>query len=235
MGSQQFGSRIKIATFPQQSRLSDSKPIAVRRLYGDGIEIGEWASSLKASVPNAISAARIAISFLLTILGSQLSVNRYMFSVCLVGVAIVSDILDGHLARRWGVATEVGYVLDAIGDRAMHLALLLMFFQRYTLPVALLWLIVFRDIGIYCVRILSKDWFRKSIGLRWVSLLYAFLLRLWFVTFVVRDGFRVFRGRDVLGTDEFELAQMVVVASAIGVAYYGLYRSLNWLKPSDMK
>jgi phosphatidylglycerophosphate synthase len=142
---------------------------------------------------------------------------------------MVTDALDGYLARRWGTTSELGYVLDTMGDRAVHLALILVFLVRYSFHPLFVWLLIFRDIGIYAVRVLSKEWLRKSRQMRRISLLNAMSLRVWLGLFLVRDGFRVFRHSDTLNTYGFKATQMTLLCITIVMSYYGLFRSFSWL------
>jgi len=184
---------------------------------------------MRARIPNALSISRIACAIAVLIISGRLTRATYTATVCLLVVAMITDILDGRLARRWRVTSELGYVLDAMGDRAIHLALLLVFLTRYGFHPVLIWLLIFRDIGIYAVRVLSKDWLKKSLQLRWISVFHAICLRIWLALFVLRDGVRVFTGRDSLHTVAFEVIQWTLLCTTIIVSYYGLYRSFGWL------
>ena len=63
--------------------------------------------------PNLLSSLRIALAP--AILGAAYSNSRVGFTV-LVGAALVTDALDGFLARRWEVETALGRRLDRWGD-----------------------------------------------------------------------------------------------------------------------
>jgi len=70
-------------------------------------------SPLFRHLPNLISAARIAAAPALA--GLALAGNQRLFTWILVP-ALVSDILDGYLARRFDLTSRLGAVLDSIGD-----------------------------------------------------------------------------------------------------------------------
>ena len=184
---------------------------------------------MRARLPNALSVSRIALAIAVLILSGRVTIATYTATVCLIVIAMITDVLDGRLARRWHVTSELGYVLDAMGDRAIHLALMLVFLVRYGFHPVLIWLLIFRDIGIYAVRVLSKDWLKKSLQLRWISLFHAVCLRTWLGLFVLRDGLRVFTRKDALHSTAFDAIQLALLCTTIVVAYYGLYRSFSWL------
>ena len=149
--------------------------------------------------------------------------------IALVAVAMFTDFLDGYLARRWHVVTDVGYVLDTLGDRAMHLSLTLVVLVRYVINPIIVWLLVFRDIGIYAVRILSINWLAKCKKARWMSLVHAAAVRIWLSLFLLRDGFRVFMKRDLFDTVSFEALQLSIITMSIAFSYYALARSFDWI------
>lgn len=184
-------------------------------------------------IPNALSVSRIFLAILIILVSGSLSVGTYLAAVFMITVALLTDALDGYLARRWKVTSALGYVLDAMGDRALQLAMVLIFLVRYSFHPLFVWLLIFRDIGIYAVRVLSKDWLQKSRRMRSISLFHCTALRIWFCLFIVRDGFRVFTHSDVLGTSAFEVTQMSILCITICVSYYGLFRSFNWLIDRD--
>ena len=188
---------------------------------------------MRARLPNALSISRIAFAVAVLILSGRITIATYTATVCLVIVAMITDVLDGRLARRWNVTSDLGYVLDAMGDRAIHLALMLVFLVRYGFHPVLIWLLVFRDIGIYAVRVLSKDWLKKSLKLRWISVFHATCLRIWLGLFLLRDGLRVFGGEDSLHGGAFEVTQLSLLCTTIIVSYYGLFLSFAWLIDHD--
>jgi CDP-diacylglycerol---glycerol-3-phosphate 3-phosphatidyltransferase len=76
------------------------------------------------NVPNALSAARIAlVPVLLWILFTD--PNGSIVAAALFLLASATDIVDGHLARSRGMVTEVGKVLDPLADKLMVVSILL--------------------------------------------------------------------------------------------------------------
>ena len=71
------------------------------------------------NVPNAISVARIAACPVISYLAlSPGVVNRYAAFFLFV-VAALSDIWDGHLARKHGWITDTGKLLDPVADKLL--------------------------------------------------------------------------------------------------------------------
>ncbi|HVL49664.1 MAG TPA: CDP-alcohol phosphatidyltransferase family protein [Candidatus Thermoplasmatota archaeon] len=75
----------------------------------------------KRQLPNALSYARFALTaatFAVVLAGDK------ALYVVLVLLAVVTDLLDGPLARRWGVEDARGANLDSLSDYAFYLSLL---------------------------------------------------------------------------------------------------------------
>lgn len=188
---------------------------------------------MREKIPNALSISRILLAVCIILAASTLGRRTYIVTVCMLAIAMGTDALDGYLARRWRTTSDLGYVLDTMGDRAIHLALTLVFLFRYSFHPLFAWLLIFRDIAIYAVRVLSKNWLEKSRRMRRVSLFHATLLRIWLGLFIVRDGVRVFTGFDSLNTLSFEVSQLTLICVTIVISYFGLFRSFEWLVDRD--
>lgn len=184
-------------------------------------------------IPYALSLSRIPLALLIILFSGQLELRTYVATVCMFVAAMVTDGLDGYLARRWGTYSQLGYVLDGMGDRAIHLALMLVFLGRYSFHPVFVWLIIFRDLAICGVQLVSKEWSVKTRRMRPLFLFHATTLRIWLGLFLVRDGFCVFTGADPLNTLWFHATQMTLLIVTILVAYYGLVRSFGWLSDQD--
>jgi phosphatidylglycerophosphate synthase len=185
--------------------------------------------SIRKRIPNALSCSRIALALAIILISRHLTVVTFVITVTFILIALSTDALDGFLARRWHVTSEAGYVLDAMGDRALHLALVLIVLVRYDFHAAYAWLLIFRDISIYAVRILSPQWLQESRQFRWLSVVHANNLRVWLLLYIVRDGVKVFTLQDRLGTFAFELGQTLLISGTFVLSYYGLARSFRWL------
>ncbi|KAG5443746.1 cardiolipin synthase [Clonorchis sinensis] len=100
------------------------------------------------TVPNAISACRIASTPVLAylIMSHQLS-----YAVGLVVLTGLSDALDGYIARTWPSQQSLfGSYLDPVADKVMMTTLVLSMTASQLFPVNLTLLIIARDVGIVC-------------------------------------------------------------------------------------
>ena len=65
----------------------------------------------------------------------------------LIGVAGVTDLLDGFLARRWNVATRWGALLDPLGDHVFMLVATITLVTSGALSIAAAIVLLARDIA----------------------------------------------------------------------------------------
>ena len=83
--------------------------------------------------PNLLSALRIILCLPL-LLVDAMTIPFWVFYV----IAGLTDMLDGFLARRWGVESKFGARLDSLADMVFVLAVGYKLFPWLKLPVALL-------------------------------------------------------------------------------------------------
>ncbi len=81
----------------------------------------EGASNRLRWIPSAISGLRIA---LLPVIGFAWMQGKSTATLLLYGLVVLSDWLDGRLARRWRVASRWGAYMDAVADMVVTIGLL---------------------------------------------------------------------------------------------------------------
>ena len=87
-------------------------------------------------IPNILSASRIALCLPL-LLADAMTVPFWILYL----IAGLTDILDGFLARRWGVESKFGARLDSLADFVFVLTVGYKFFPLLKLP-ATLWMMI---------------------------------------------------------------------------------------------
>ena len=98
--------------------------------------------SLKMNIPNLISLARM-ISIPITV---WLILNGALLAAFWVFVAAgFSDALDGYIAKRFDLRSEIGAFLDPIADKALLVAVFITLGGAGYIEVWLVILVVFRD------------------------------------------------------------------------------------------
>lgn len=104
------------------------------------------------SIPNLITLARILLVPVLVwaIISEQMRLAFLLFLA-----AGISDAVDGYLAKRFGMATELGAYLDPLADKVLIVSIYVALGIVGALPAWLVILVVSRDIMIVGAVILS--------------------------------------------------------------------------------
>jgi CDP-diacylglycerol--glycerol-3-phosphate 3-phosphatidyltransferase len=113
------------------------------------------------NLPNSITAIRIVLSpaFLAfwyaggMLGGTAAPANGWLVgALAVVVVAEVSDLLDGWLARRWRIVTNIGKLLDPFADTMFRFTVFLCFLGSGLAPVWMVAIIFYRDIMVAVLR-----------------------------------------------------------------------------------
>lgn len=88
-------------------------------------------------IPNCLSILRILLVPVFIFLFLK---ERYYWALAVFLIGGATDVLDGILARRFGWITDIGKILDPIGDKLMQCAALACLYAKHIIP---LWLLIF--------------------------------------------------------------------------------------------
>ena len=97
------------------------------------------------SIPNLITLARI---LLVPVVVWSIATGQILLAFLLFLVAGISDGVDGFLAKRFGMKTELGAYLDPLADKALIVSIYVSLGIAGVLPIFLVILVVSRDIMI---------------------------------------------------------------------------------------
>ncbi|MCA9299796.1 MAG: CDP-diacylglycerol--glycerol-3-phosphate 3-phosphatidyltransferase [Phycisphaerales bacterium] len=73
-------------------------------------------------LPNDLTNLRMVLAVALLVvfeIGSLTDRTTLVWALALFLVAALSDLLDGHLARRWNVISKYGRIMDSFADKAL--------------------------------------------------------------------------------------------------------------------
>ncbi len=104
------------------------------------------------SIPNLITLARILV---VPVIVWAITSGEMRIAFALFLAAGLSDLVDGFLAKRFGMATELGAYLDPLADKAMIVSIYVALGIAEAIPRWLVILVVSRDIMIVSAVILS--------------------------------------------------------------------------------
>jgi len=97
------------------------------------------------SIPNLITLARI---ILVPVVVWAIISGEMLAAFALFVVAGISDAVDGFLAKRFHMASELGAYLDPLADKALIVSIYVALGIAKALPISLVILVVSRDIMI---------------------------------------------------------------------------------------
>jgi cardiolipin synthase len=114
------------------------------------------------SIPNLITLGRI---LLVPVVVWAIASNQMLFAFLLFMGAGISDAIDGFLAKRFGMASELGAYLDPLADKVLIVSIYISLGIADVLPRWLVILVVSRDLLIVGGVMLS--WVvRKPVGVK---------------------------------------------------------------------
>jgi phosphatidylglycerophosphate synthase len=137
---------------------------------------------------NSVSLLRLPLGglFLYTYIDDAPAVHR--LSLVTIALAVLTDFADGALARRFGVATKFGYLIDGITDRAAYVAVVLGIAMRDGFPLLLAYILILRDFFLYGCRSYYPRWIEQLPLQRAVAHFHAGALRAVFGVYLVADA-----------------------------------------------
>jgi cardiolipin synthase len=95
------------------------------------------------SIPNLITLARI---LLVPVVVWAIASNQMLFAFLLFAAAGISDAVDGFLAKRFGMSSELGAYLDPLADKVLIVSIYVSLGIVEALPRWLVILVVSRDL-----------------------------------------------------------------------------------------
>ena len=102
-----------------------------------------YAGAARLSIPNLITLARI---LLVPVVVWAIASNQMLFAFLLFAAAGVSDAVDGFLAKRFGMSSELGAYLDPLADKVLIVSIYVSLGIVDGLPRWLVILVVSRDL-----------------------------------------------------------------------------------------
>ena len=145
------------------------------------------------TIPNIISLFRLMLIPLFVITYFDQSENDYYFwSVIIVLISGVSDIVDGFIARRFKMVSDLGKVLDPIADKLTQVVVILslainhpILFPMFIVLFAKELLTLFAAVHILSngVKPISSKWFGKlSTVVIFLTMVYTIFIDLYNIT-----------------------------------------------------
>ncbi|MBU0570840.1 MAG: CDP-diacylglycerol--glycerol-3-phosphate 3-phosphatidyltransferase [Candidatus Omnitrophica bacterium] len=107
------------------------------------------------NLPNKITVARIALTFIFMILLFSGGIICKIFAFVIFMIAALSDYLDGFIAKKYDLKSDFGKVMDPVADKVLTLAAFLAFVEMKLIPAWILVIIIMRELLVTSLRILA--------------------------------------------------------------------------------
>lgn len=125
------------------------------------------------NLPNKITVSRIILAVVIlvmlifpwyqvgvefpkyTIAGSIIVDLKYIIAGILFVIAAVTDFIDGHMARRKGLVTDFGKVMDAVADKILVNGLLIILACNGFISIVVPVVIITRDIFVDSIKMVA--------------------------------------------------------------------------------
>ena len=109
------------------------------------------------NLPNKLTLSRLLVTPVFVFLLSFNFTGNYFIALILFLLAMLTDYIDGSLARSWGEVTVLGQLLDPLADKILISSAFIMFvgLDDILLPAWLVIIIVSREFAITGLRLLA--------------------------------------------------------------------------------
>lgn len=111
--------------------------------------IKEWMKDWKKeilTIPNLLSLLRLLmIPVYVVIYLNATELWHYYLSAAILAISCLTDMVDGQIARRFNMITNLGKILDPVADKATQFALILCLASRYWMMYLLIVLFVVKE------------------------------------------------------------------------------------------
>jgi len=100
---------------------------------------------------NMLSTFRVflVIPIIFLILNFNEAYSYRVYAVLLMVLGVITDLLDGYLARKYNEITEFGKIIDPFADKVNIVAIIILLYYMDELPAYYFWIIVLRDVIIF--------------------------------------------------------------------------------------
>ncbi|MBF0593533.1 MAG: CDP-diacylglycerol--glycerol-3-phosphate 3-phosphatidyltransferase [Candidatus Omnitrophica bacterium] len=112
------------------------------------------------NVPNILTISRILLTLLFAALTQMHGADAAWAALVVFGVAALTDLVDGYVARRFNLITTFGKIMDPVADKFLTLTALFIVAFEGTIGIWMVVLVALREISVTVVRIfaLTRGW-----------------------------------------------------------------------------
>ncbi len=111
------------------------------------------------NLPNKLTIVRVILIpfFLFFLIVDKFGVVGNYIALVIFALASLTDMLDGHIARKYNLITNFGKFMDPIADKLLVSAALIAFVQLKSLPAWIVIVLISREFIISGFRLVASD------------------------------------------------------------------------------
>lgn len=182
----------------------------------------------KLTISDFLSLSRIPLALLFVVSFSSTDLKFFIIASFITLLSLLTDVLDGKLARARNEVSIQGYMLDGLGDKAFYIALLVVAVREDYTSTMLAFFLITREVSLYALRVISYT--SESLkSLRIFSTTHALFIRVYFLLFFIEVYFANQLEVENLWFQYFQLFGWIACISS----YIGLYKQskIMWKLP----
>lgn len=126
------------------------------------------------TIPNLMSLFRIIL--VPFIIWSYVGLKKTTVTIILLAISALTDVLDGKIARKFNMVSDLGKALDPVADKLTQVSMVLCLAFRYRLMWILLALCVIRESTMFILGLISMKKTNRVNSARWYGKLSTFVL-----------------------------------------------------------
>ena len=113
------------------------------------------------NLPNKISTIRLLLIPVFAVIFYVGFTGHYIVAAAVFAIAALTDFLDGQIARKYNMVTDLGKFLDSSADKVLVLAALVLAVDAHLIPF--IWggvftaIIIAREIMVSCLRMIAAS------------------------------------------------------------------------------
>ncbi|MFV0299020.1 MAG: CDP-diacylglycerol--glycerol-3-phosphate 3-phosphatidyltransferase [Hyphomicrobiaceae bacterium] len=109
------------------------------------------------NLPNFITALRVIAAGPVIYLLVHGGADAFWAALAIMLLAELTDALDGFVARRYGLVSQVGKILDPLADSLYRISIFTAFAANHWMPLWMFLVIVWRDLSVSYIRVAAEQ------------------------------------------------------------------------------
>lgn len=174
------------------------------------------------NIPNILTCFRFAM---IPLFGYLIITGNYLFSAIVFILAGITDVLDGYIARKFGLITDWGKIADPLADKLLQLTALTLLTYKGLIPIQFIIIVAAKEcfMGIGSILVYKKK--NLVVQANWYGKMAT---TVFFIAILTIIGIKIFIGEARLATD-------IIIGIAIANALIALFMYISHYSKIERK